>query len=234
MTRRAAWLLPSVVLVLGGPRCAKHDTTARSGSAAQDGSPSKADANAQAPGTLADLVARRDRKAIVEFKRKQERGWSPDWVLSDVRLEEVDEFKQGVILEWTRREVEGTRKRKDAFSNEGSLLYATEEWTQGPLHAFGRVRFDQTGSVADKDFAVYRDRSQPLYFELEVVRSGGSSMYRAPTTFHRDPFTNRVDELAAGTKLVSGSGDPSIEALRSASTPRPRRLVRPAPDRGSR
>jgi hypothetical protein len=184
---------------------------------------------------LRSAVERRDRVAVVAFKRKWERGWTDDWTLTEARVKGIDHFMEGLVLEWTRNEEDGrSRTRHDAFTVEGRFYSGSEQVEQrGKLIARGGIYLTDGGEPLYRDLVYLGDRiTEPdaapdyelLFYELEVFRNARViSRYRSKLNFYVQsawPAGGRpVPELARvphDAELVAGVRSDEVERVREA------------------
>ena len=182
---------------------------------------------------LRAAVERRDRAALVVFKRKWERGWTDDWTLTEARVEEIDHSTQGVVLVWTCSEEDGrSRTRHDAFTLEGRFYWGSEQVEQrGKLIARGGIYLTEGGEPLYRHLVHLGDRSteadagadyELLFYELEVFRDARVvSRYRSKLNFYVQsawPGGGRpVPELARvphDAELVAGARSDEVERVR--------------------
>jgi len=179
------------------------------------------------PPSLRAAVENQDRNAVIAFKRQWEKGWSDAWVLTRMRVTDIDHFKQGLVLDWSHEEgVEGRRSRHDAFTLDGKFYSAGEEVTER-----GRLTARAAVYLTDAGIPVYRTvvhllDGNPAFYDLEAFTGGHLvSTYRSRLNFGVQsraaggPATPKLTRVPPDAKLVAGQPSTEVEALRDAQPP---------------
>lgn len=154
---------------------------------------------------LDKLIKNPDSKLLNQFQTKVDRFFGNDWKYESLTAEEIDHFKKGYVLTWSKKVDSLVIKRSYSFDLASKLYYTHEQRflgdkliSQGFVHFKGdtldyiNVAFTETPST---DFNV-------AGYSYEIYKNGVlSCVYKSKSRNHYDMlFQNRTDKV----ELVKG------------------------------